>query len=314
MEKRVRQWLEEYDEIVILRHKSPDLDAYGAQFGLFQALKAAFPSKQIVAAGDRNALNHFGDLVDLSNITFEGKLVFVLDTVASQMLESRAFETGAKIVLIDHHQNQPDVKHDVYVRDTSASSTSEMIAELLLESELDIPPASAKALFAGLVGDTGRFQYSSATARTFEIAAMLMRQGADPQSLYQWMYSEPLKMRRIKAEFFTGVAFTDRGVAYRRNDKAFLEKYGLDTQTVSRGMVNQMAGIEEVPIWANFTVDLSSGRIVCELRSKTIPIVDVAKRYGGGGHNLACGCTVDTWEETDQILDDLSRLLEEQHG
>jgi len=314
MEKRLRQWIEDHDEIVILRHKNPDLDAYGAQFGLYHALKKAYPGKQIVAAGDRNALHRFGELIEIDDLVFAGKLVFVLDTVASGMLESRSFEAAAKIILIDHHQNQPDVKHDVYVRDTSASSTSEMIAELLVESEFQIPAASAKALFAGLVGDTGRFQYSATTEKTFEIAALLMRQGADPQSLYQWMYSEPLKMRRIKAEFFTGVEFTDRFIAFRKNDRTFLEKYGLDTQTVSRGMVNQMAGIEEVPMWANFTVDLTTGRIVCELRSKTIPIVDVAKQYGGGGHNLACGCTVDTWEKTNQILDDLGRLLEEQHG
>jgi phosphoesterase RecJ-like protein len=184
----------------------------------------------------------------------------------------------------------------------------------LEESGLPIPSPAAQALFAGLVGDTGRFQYANTTERTFDLAAKLLRQGADPAGLYQWMYSEPLKMRRIKAEFFTGVEFTKANIAYRRNDRAFLEKHGLDTQTVSRGMVNQMAGIDEVPIWANFTVDLASGRIVCELRSKSIPIVDVAKRYGGGGHNLACGCTVDTWAQTDQILDDLGRLLEEQHG
>lgn len=314
MEKRLIQWLEGFDDLVILRHKSPDLDAYGAQFGLYYALKEAFPTKRILVAGDGNALNHFGDLIDVGTISFEDKLVFMLDTVASQMMESRTFEVAKKVILVDHHQNQPDVKHDVYVRNTAASSTSEMVADLLVESELAIPTASAYALYAGLVGDTGRFQYANTTAKTFETAAMLLRQGFEPQTLYQWLYSEPLRMRKIKAEFMAGVEFTKANIAYRRNDAAFLKKHQLDTPTVSRGMVNQMAGIDEVPMWANFTVDLTSGRIVCELRSKTIPIVDIAKKYGGGGHNLACGCTVDTWNQTDQILDDLGRLLEELHG
>jgi bifunctional oligoribonuclease and PAP phosphatase NrnA len=314
MEKRLIQWLNGFDDIVILRHKAPDLDAYGAQFGLYYALKEAYPDKRITAAGDTNALNHFGDLVELGSVSFEDKLVFVLDTVASQMLESRTFETAKKIILVDHHQNQPDVKHDVYVRNTSASSTSEMVAELLSESEILIPTTAAYALYAGLVGDTGRFQYSNTTAKTFETAAMLLKQGFDPQMLYQWLYSEPLRMRKIKAEFMAGVTFTERNIAYRKNDAAFLQKHQLDTQAVSRGMVNQMAGIDEVPMWANFTVDLATGRIVCELRSKTIPIVDIAKKYGGGGHNLACGCTVDSWAQTDHILDDLDRLLEELHG
>lgn len=314
MKKRLIQWLEGFDDIVILRHKSPDLDAYGSQFGLTYALKEAFPDKRITAAGDGNALNHFGDLVELSNVSYENKLVFVLDTVASQMLESRTFETAKRIILVDHHQNQPDVKHDIYVRNTSASSTSEMVADLLNESGLPIPSEAAYALYAGIVGDTGRFQYSNTTAKTFETAAMLLRQGFEPQTLYQWLYSEPLRMRKIKAEFMAGVAFTETNIAYRKNDASFLNKHQLDTQTVSRGMVNQMAGIDEVPMWANFTVDLATGRIVCELRSKSIPIVDIAKKYGGGGHNLACGCTVDSWAQTDLILDDLGRLLEELHG
>jgi bifunctional oligoribonuclease and PAP phosphatase NrnA len=314
MEKRLNQWIEQYEDIVVLRHKSPDLDAYGSQFGLYYALKQAFPDKRVVAAGDTNALNHFGELTSIQNISFPGTLTFVLDTVASQMLESRAFEDAAFVVLVDHHQNQPDVRHDAYVRDTLASSTSEMIVELLEESHIPIPLPAAQALFAGIVGDTGRFQYSSTTAKTFEVAATLLRQGLEIQPIYQWMYSEPLKMRKIKAEFSASVTFTKQNIAYRRNDAAFLAKHQLDTQTVSRGMVNQMAGIDEVPMWANFTVDLTTNRIVCELRSKSIPIVAVAKKYGGGGHNLACGCTVDTWDQTELILDDLGRLLEEQHG
>lgn len=74
-------------------------------------------------------------------------------------------------------------------------------------------------------------------------------------------------------------------------------------------MVNQMSGIENICIWANFTED-DEGKIQCELRSKSIPIVEVARKYGGGGHALACGCTVPSFEVADQILHDLDGLVE----
>jgi len=312
--EQLRAWVDGFDKIVILRHKSPDLDAYGAQFGLYHALKAAYPDKQIIAAGDKSTLPYFGELVGIEAAMFPEALVFVLDTVAKQMLENTLFETAKHIVLIDHHQNDPDVKHHQYVRNTQASSTSEMICDLLLESQIAIPKEAAKALFLGIVGDTGRFQYGNTTPHTFETVGRLLQTGIDIQSLYQLIYAEPLKIRKLKNEFSASIEYTKNNVAFRRNDQAFLEKHQVDTATVSRGMVNQMAGILEVPIWANFTYDIASEKIVCELRSRSLTIVQIAKKYGGGGHNQACGCTVSSFADTEQILDDLDRLLEEQHG
>jgi bifunctional oligoribonuclease and PAP phosphatase NrnA len=312
--EQLRNWIEGFDNIVIIRHKSPDLDAYGAQFGLYHALKAEYPSKRIIAAGDVSALPYFGELVPIEPSLFQNAMVFVLDTVAKQMLENTWFETAKLVVLVDHHQNDPDVLYHHYLKNTGASSTSEMICDLLEESRIAIPLESAKALFLGIVGDTGRFQYSNTTAHTFATVGKLLQTGLEIQPLYQLIYAEPLKMRKLKNAFSASIEFTKNNVAYRRNDKAFLEQHQVDTPTVSRGMVNQMAGISEVPIWANFTYDFATQKIACELRSRSLTIVHIAKKYGGGGHNNACGCTVATWDDTNQILDDLDRLLEENHG
>ena len=70
-----------------------------------------------------------------------------------------------------------------------------------------------------------------------------------------------------------------------------------------------MAHITGIPVWANFTED-DNGLIFCELRSSREPIDHIAKKYGGGGHALACGCTVRTWDETDMILSDLDIIAE----
>ncbi len=314
MEYRLDQLVDGFERIVVIRHKYPDLDAYGAQFGLTYALRQRYPQKNIIAAGDTNAMNHFGELVPISLALYENALVFVLDTVAKQMLENTLFEKAKKIVLIDHHLNDADVFHHLFIHNTAASSTSEIICDLLTESGIPIPSEAARPLFLGIVGDTGRFQYSNTTSHTFEVVGDLLKTGIDIQSLYQLIYAEPLKLRKLKSEFAASFETTSKGVAYRKNDREFLESHQVDTQTVSRGMVNQMAGISEIPIWANFTFDTVTAKIVCELRSRTIPIVDIAKKYGGGGHLLACGCTVDSWEDTLKIVKDLDSLLEETNG
>ncbi|MCK7487838.1 MAG: hypothetical protein MZU97_21805 [Bacillus subtilis] len=91
------------------------------------------------------------------------------------------------------------------------------------------------------------------------------------QSLYQLIYAEPLKIRKLKNEFSASIEYTKNNIAYRRNDKAFLEKHQVDTATVSRGMVNQMAGIRRSPDLGELHRTISpSDKIVCELRSRSI--------------------------------------------
>ena len=66
-----------------------------------------------------------------------------------------------------------------------------------------------------------------------------------------------------------------------------------------------MAGIEEVPIWVSFTEDKENNVILAEIRSRNIIVVDIAKKYGGGGHNFACGASLKNWDEVDLMLNDL---------
>jgi len=314
MEKQIFQLIQSYDSIIISRHKSPDLDAYGSQFGLYYALKNRFPNKKIYAIGDTNALNHFQEMDKVEKGVLEKSLLMILDTSVKQMLLDDSYLYADKVVIIDHHQNDSDLKYDLYYRNTEISSCSEMIATFLINNKIEITNESAKALFMGIVGDTGRFLFANVKPETFKVAAALLETGIDLLPLYNSMYIESLKMKKVKGEYLNSFLLSKNNVGYRKNDAEFLKKHQLDSNTVSRGLANQLSGIKEIPIWANFTYDLTSGMILCELRSREFPIVDVAKKYGGGGHLLACGCTVATWEETDLIIKDLDHLLEENHG
>ncbi|XMB71613.1 bifunctional oligoribonuclease/PAP phosphatase NrnA [Mycoplasmatota bacterium WC30] len=311
MQKEILKLIEKYDSIIIARHKNPDFDAYGSQFGLYYALKEFYPNKKIYVVGDTNPMNQFKDLDIVGEDVFKKSLLFILDTVASQMLDSSIYKDYSRLVLIDHHKNNPDIDYDIAYQIKDASSSSEIIASLLLEWDIPINKESARALYLGIIGDTGRFMYNTTTEKTFYIASKLMSKGIDIAKIHNSIYLEPKRNKEIKNIFFNNVNYTKNNVAYSKNNLEFLEKNDLTTNYVSRGLVNQMAGMSEVKIWINFTEDIDSKKIICEIRSREIPVFDIAKKYGGGGHINACGCTLDSWEDTDKVLYDLDNLLEE---
>lgn len=314
MNKKIKKLIEKANKIIILRHKDPDIDAYGSQLGFYSALKQAYPKKTILAVGDTNTLNTFQPMDTTTREEYKESLVFIFDTVSKQMLLGDDYSEAKTLVLVDHHLNEPDIKYDFYFKDAYASSSCEIVYQLLQDMKIAIPQIAAKYLLMGIISDTGRYLFNNVNSNTFDISGKLLKIGVNIQEIYDVMYSESLEMKKIKAYFFSTVQYTKNNVAFRKNDDAFLKEFHIDVHTASRGLVNQMAGAKEVPIWANFTFDDRIGKILCELRSRSIPIVDVARKYGGGGHAQACGCTVNTWEDTDKVLADLDKFLEANRG
>jgi phosphoesterase RecJ-like protein len=309
MVREVYDLFEMYNSIVIARHKNPDLDAYGAQFGMYYILKTRYPKKNIYVVGDTNSQNYFQELDEVSEEIRSQSLVIILDTVAKQMLSEIDYKFHDKLVLVDHHRNNPDIEYDYYFRNTEASSTSEMVARGFEDLGFEIPEKAARALYMGIIGDTGRFMYSSTTSNTLLMASKLLAKGINIQEIHDLIYLESYDSKKIKNIFFNSIEFTKKNVAYRKNDLAFLDEYSLDTNYVSRGLISQMSGIKEIPIWANFTHDRDSGKIICEFRSRNYPVLEVAQKYGGGGHLYACGCTVDNWDEVEKIIKDLNKMV-----
>ncbi|MDT8336391.1 MAG: bifunctional oligoribonuclease/PAP phosphatase NrnA [Candidatus Izemoplasmatales bacterium] len=311
MEREIYSLIQKHDSIVIARHKNPDLDAYGSQFGLYYALKERYPEKKIYAVGDTNNQNYFQDFDEVDISIKKKSLVIVLDTVSKQMLYEEDYIYHDKLVLFDHHLNYADIEYDYYIRDIESSSTSELIANFLMKLGIEINKDSARALYMGIIGDTGRFMFNSATPKTLFTASKLLEKDINIQEIHDQIYLESLDSKKIKNIFFNSIELTKKNVAYRKNTQDFLDKYNLDANYVSRGLIGQMSGIKEVPIWANFTFDKSVNQIICELRSRHYPVLEVAQKYNGGGHLNACGCSVDTWEETDSVIKDLNKLIKE---
>ena len=102
---------------------------------------------------------------------------------------------------------------------------------------------------------------------------------------------------------------TDAGVAYIYTDLEEAKASGMDTFSISRGMVGTMADIRGVDIWVNFT-EVETG-VLCELRSSRFNINPIAVKYGGGGHAKASGATVADKETAMAMLEDLNKMMED---
>ena len=209
---------------------------------------------------------------------------------------------------MDHHIYCEKIA-DVEVVDTSYESCCGMITEFALESGLRLSPASAKALFTGMVTDSGRFRYDSTTSNTFKLASELMKQEFSTNDIYAQLYADDFSSVKLRAQFVLKIQFTDYKVAYIYTTKEELPTYGVDTFTISRGMVNTMSDIRGVEIWANFT-ETEEGVLV-EIRSNKHTVQPVAVKYGGGGHAKACGAMVKDKAEAMALLEDLNAFNKE---
>jgi phosphoesterase RecJ-like protein len=299
--------IKEYDTIIIHRHIKPDGDALGSQIGLKESLIATFPNKCIKVVGDMSERYSFiGEMDEIEDSLYEDALVIVLDTGAERLISDERYKLGKYLIKIDHHLPQGEYGDLAYV-DTSRESCAGVVASFLMEKRFKINDKVATALFTGMVTDSGRFRYQSTSSTTYKIASELMKYNIDTESIYNKIYVDKLANVKLKAKLIDKFIVLDSGVAYLINTKEEIKEYNVPIYDVSRGMVNIMAGIEEIKIWANFSED-ENGDIYCEIRSNGPNINVVATKYGGGGHLQASGTTIYSFDTVKEIINDLERV------
>ncbi len=308
MFKTILDIVHKYDTIILHRHSNPDGDALGSQIGLKHILKANFPQKQIYAVGDSAGIYDFMDDCTMDNIPdiiYKNALAIVLDCGSKHLINDERFTLAHYTIRFDHHLFREKIA-DYEIVDSSYESCCGLITDFAMQSNLFVPPLAAKALYTGMVTDSGRFRYDSTTARTFRFVSFLMEQSIDINDIYTKLYAEDFEEKKLKAQFLLKIKFTQHKVAYIYTTLEELNELKKDIFSISRGMVNIMADIKGTDIWVNFT-ETEDG-ILCELRSSCYNINPIAVKYGGGGHAKASGATVSSKEEAMLLLADLEQL------
>ncbi|WP_267200913.1 DHH family phosphoesterase [Limosilactobacillus kribbianus] len=302
------QQIKKYNKIIIHRHQRPDPDAIGSQVGLAEILKASFPYKQIYVVGKHiPGFDWIGTMDEIDNQTFDDALVIVTDTANAPRIDDRRFNNGDELIKIDHHPNDEPFGDLMWVL-PEASSCSEMIYDFYqrFAKELTLPKEAASALYAGIIGDTGRFLYPATSPRTLLVAGALMAAGADAAAISRRENEITLPLARLSAYVYEHLTILDHGAAYVVLTNDLLKKFGL-TEAGTSAVVSLPGRIKDVKAWAIF-VEQEDGHYRIRLRSKGPAINELAKHHDGGGHELASGAKAKDQDEIKQVVAELDQL------
>lgn len=300
--------IKKYDTIIIHRHQRPDPDAYGSQVGLAEIIRASFPKKKVYQVGEM--VSRFDWLVsqdEIEDSVYNDALVIVTDTANRPRVDDERYTKGKYLIKIDHHPND-DVYGDICWVNTQASSCSEIIYDFYAacQAELTLPASAARVLYAGIVGDTGRFMYDATTPHTLRVAAALVETGIDAAQLNRKLDSISEPLARLSAYVLENMVVTKHKAAYVILTREIMAKYNLSDGGTAP-VVPLLGKLEEVVCWT-VLVEQENYSYRLRIRSKGPVINELAKEYHGGGHPLASGAmlkdasAIETYvEKLDQI-------------
>jgi bifunctional oligoribonuclease and PAP phosphatase NrnA len=196
-------------------------------------------------------------------------------------------------LVVDHHIASDDPAGTVWLTDTAACATGELVYDLACELELEITPAIARSLYCAILTDTGAFRYSNTSPRAHVVAAELLAHGVDPEEMYQRIYaSAPAGRVHLLAEVLSTLGVDSRcGLSWLSMSAGALEHHGVHAEDLD-GIVEHARSIAGTRL-AIFFRDLGYGKVKLSFRSTgDVDVNRFAKRFGGGGHARASGALV----------------------
>ncbi len=199
---------------------------------------------------------------------------------------------GVVTASIDHHRSGT-LKADIECDDPDASSTGELVYDLIKRGGFEFTPDIATNIFAAIMSDTQRFSLPNTDAKCLAVAAEMVERGANPGDLGDQLYrSWQHGQLALWAEVASRIRVDDSGkLAWTSMTLEMLGRYKVssdDTQDFA-DIPRMLAGVEVGVLFREF-----ERGVRVSLRSNRIPILSVAEIFKGGGHQLACGCELAT--------------------
>jgi phosphoesterase RecJ-like protein len=301
---KIMEKIKQYENIFIFGHVRPDGDCYGSQFGLKAVIEANYPKKHVFVITDNcDYVKFLGSSVVIDDELLINGLSIVVDTSDADRVSNDNFRGACEVIKIDHH-DPLDHFGNINYELPQYPACCQIIAEMVMELNLKITTQAARALFVGLVTDTGWFKYRGVTSDTFKCAAFLISCGVEVDEV-----SELLSTVTFEELKFKGVVIdrlkTKGHFLYCVLTKELIEKHGITDEQASN-CVNHFASVEGYPIWA-LVIENKNGKIRIRIRSNNINIIPLAQKYEGGGHDMAVGAKLTSWNDLDNFINDASK-------
>lgn len=296
---RITEEVRNAGSIAVSGHIRPDGDCVGSVMGLYLYLKKELPEAEIDVYLEKPAeifdcISHIEDVKSEFNNVDAGKIydVFiVLDCADDRLGEVRVlYEKARKKINIDHHISNPGCG-DVRIVEPERSSTAELLYDLMDPAALD--EEIARALYIGIIHDTGVLRYSNTAPHTLQVVSELIKFGFDfskiiDDTFYEKTYVQTQIMGRAILE---SVRFMHDKCIVSMVSRRMMDFYQVTPQDLD-GIVNQLLAVKGVEC-AIFMYEIRTLEYKISMRSKgRVDVAGVAMRFGGGGHVRAAGCTM----------------------
>ena len=289
--------LRNHQSFVLISHVRPDGDAIGSQIALGFSLLAMGKSVHLINEDglpeNLAFLKGAGRIESPPAEPLDVEVAIALDTATKPRLGEHALHAASKAKLwinIDHHISNPQYG-DLNLIDATSPATGEILYDLIHSLGMPMPEETRDAIYVAVSTDTGSFQYPSTTARTYEMAADLVRRGLDVGTINSLTYDEhPYRRLELMRALLNTLERTPDGIVahWELRDKTRLD-LALRPED-SEGLIDVIRAIRGVKL-ALFFEELPDGKVRVSMRSKerALDVCKIATRFGGGGHALAAG-------------------------
>lgn len=296
---RITEEVRNAGSIAVSGHIRPDGDCVGSVMGLYLYLKKELLEAEVDVYLEKpveifDCISHIEDIKSEFNNVDTGKIydVFiVLDCADDRLGEVRVlYEKARKKINIDHHISNPGCG-DVRIVEPERSSTAELLYDLMDPAALD--EEIARALYIGIIHDTGVLRYSNTAPHTLQVVSELIKFGFDfskiiDDTFYEKTYVQTQIMGRAILE---SVRFMHDKCIVSMVSRRMMDFYQVTPQDLD-GIVNQLLAVKGVEC-AIFMYEIRTLEYKISMRSKgRVDVAGVAMRFGGGGHVRAAGCTM----------------------
>ena len=299
--------LHEIENPLILIHVKPDGDCYGSAAAL-SLVFALLGKRAAVYCADPipERLRFIEKIADFAPFDEDKTYTALSVDVASPAQLGDAERRFSPVLQIDHHAKGAFFA-DHYV-DPDAAAAGEIVYalahELLKDGKItELPPRLASALYTAISSDTGGFRQANTTARSHEVAAELYRLGASAHEINRALFeTKTPRQMRAEAEVMANVCLHENGrIASFITTKKSRDEKGLSTEDfeTSVDIVRALSGVEIAIVVKE--ADTRPNTYKVSFRSVKTDVAAVAAIFGGGGHILAAGCTVEA-ENAEEAL------------
>lgn len=313
----LKQLIDRSENVYIMGHKNPDMDAIGAAIGCLRATLNRNKEGFIVLEKSNPSIDNLIDRMKeeeaetyeklisretaLSNIKHSSLLILVDNHKPSFTECPDLLEKTNQIVVIDHHRRGKEFVDNPVLQyvEPYASSTCELITEMLtyMSNDLNLTHFEADALMSGIVVDTKNFSFQTGV-RTFEAASILKRAGANMLKV-KALFQDDLDTMVYRAEVIHNTKMIHDNIAVSRFDKESNNSVLVAAQAADALL--DINGID-----ASFVLTINDGKVHISGRSRgeVVSVQLILEKIGGGGHLNMAGAQLDTTD-----LDEAEKIL-----